>query len=163
MSNTIRHSLPLLATGQAQKEVTHNEALLAIDRQLQLSVASRTSALPPALPKAGDCFIVPDGAGGAWRGHVNEIAFFDGYGWIFTSSTTGCLAWIVDEAVFAVFDGGWSSEGWPVAALRIGGRRVLGGVPVTLSDPVGGTIVDVQARDGLRNIVVALRAQGIIL
>jgi hypothetical protein len=54
MSNTIRHSLPLLAAGQAQKEVTHNEALLAIDRQLQLSVVSRTRAQPPTVPVAGE-------------------------------------------------------------------------------------------------------------
>jgi hypothetical protein len=163
MSNTIRHSLPLLAAGQAQKEVTHNEALLAIDRQLQLSVVSRTRAQPPTVPVAGESFIVPQGASGAWSGHSSEIAFYDGYGWIFTSPALGCLAWIADTAVFAVFDGSWLSDGWPVAGLRIAGRRVLGDVPVALSDPVGGTIVDIQARDSLRSIIAALRAQGITL
>ena len=54
MSETIRHELPLLSFGQAQREVTHNEALLLVDRLLHLVALSRSLAIPPAAPAPGD-------------------------------------------------------------------------------------------------------------
>lgn len=83
MAETMRHGLPLLAAGQAQKEVTHNEALLAIDRQLQLAVETRALAAPPAAPAAGANYIVATAATGAWTDHSGDVATFDGFGWIF--------------------------------------------------------------------------------
>lgn len=162
MSESVRHGLPLLAAGQAQKEITHNEAVLAIDRRLQIAVRSRATTVPPALPEAGDAYIVPVGATGAWTGHVGAIASHDGFGWIFDRPVTGTLAWVIDEAVFAVFDEGWSVGGWPVTSLRIAGREVLGAVPPTVTVPAGGAIIDAEARASLSSLVYALRLQGIV-
>lgn len=162
MSATIRHELPLLAAGQAQKEVTHNEALLAIDRQLHLAVLSRALTVPPEAPAAGSAYIVPSGADGAWAGHSTAVASHDGFGWTFVSPIRGCLAWIVDEGVFAVFDGGWSVGGWPVEALKIGGRQVLGATPVSIANPSGGVTADIEVRAVLAQLLGALRGQGIV-
>ena len=40
-------SLPLLQASQAQKHVTHNEALMQLDLLVQLTVADRTRTAPP--------------------------------------------------------------------------------------------------------------------
>ncbi len=162
MTETARLGLPLLEAGQAQKEVTHNESLLAIDRLLQLGVASRQIATPPTTPLAGNCYIVPVGATGAWANKQDRLASYDGFGWIFIVPKSGCLAWIADEAVFSVFDGGWQAGGWPVSALRISGRTVLSADPVLIDAPTGGATVDTECRAAIGTLLSALRAQGLI-
>lgn len=163
MSETIRHGLPLLSAGQAQKEVTHNEALVAIDRQLHLAVESRGLALPPAAPIAGSAYIVAAGASGAWAGQSGKIASFDGYGWHVTAPVKGCLAWVADEAAFSVYDGDWSLGGWPADGLRISGRQVMAAIPVAIAAPGGGSVMDSQCRTALVQLLSALRDQGIVL
>ena len=163
MSETIRHDLPLLAAGQAQKEITHNEALLAIDRLLQLSVVSRVVNVPPGAPVPGEIHIVAVGATGAWAGRTGQLAMHDGFGWTFVQPIRGCLAWIADEQVFAIFHDGWSTHGWPVASLRVRGRQVLAAAPVAVAAPAGGTTIDTESRSVLSQVIVALRDQGIIL
>ena len=161
MNQTLRHHLPLLAAGQAQKEVTHNEALAGIDARLQLSVLSRQLAAPPAAPNVGDGYIVHPDASGAWAGAEDQIAFYDGYGWLLTAPIAGTIAWIADEAGCVVWDGSWST-GWPVASLRVGARNVLAAAPVALAVPSGGMTVDEEARAAIVAIQIALREQGLI-
>jgi len=74
MSETPSLGLPLLAAEQAQKHVTHNEAISALDALVQLAVKDRGLAAPPGSPAAGDRYIVAAGASGAWAGHESEIA-----------------------------------------------------------------------------------------
>ena len=51
MSDTTTHlGLPYLLAAQAQKHVTHNEALRLLDAMVQLSVLDRTRTAPPASP-----------------------------------------------------------------------------------------------------------------
>ena len=103
MTETLRWNLPLLMQGQAQKEISHNEALQAIDRVLQLAVVTRATGQPPANPAAGDSFIIGPAPSGDWSGCIGMVASHDGNGWILTTPRTGCLAWICDEAVLTVF------------------------------------------------------------
>lgn len=163
MNQTIRHGLPLLAAGQAQKEVTHNEALLLLDRRLHLVVETRQLTAPPIDVAPGSAFIVPPGASGAWAGTVDQIASHDGFGWDLSVPSRGTLAWIADEQGFTVFDGQWSTGGWPTRALRIDGRSVLGAPPVAISAASGGVIVDAECRRAITAILASLQAQGIIL
>ena len=163
MAETLRHALPLLAAGQAQKEITHNEALLAIDRKLHLGVLSMQVAVPPAAPQAGDAYIVPAGALGAWAGQSGHIASFDGFGWQFSAPVKGTLALVQDAGVFAFFDGLWRADGWPVASLSVGGRSVLAAPAVSVSVPAGGGVVDSECRQAVDSLISALRAQGVIL
>ena len=60
--------LPFILHGQAQKEVTHNEALIRLDALVHGSVRSRTLTTPPGSPANGERWIVPSGATGAWAG-----------------------------------------------------------------------------------------------
>lgn len=162
MNQTSRHGMPLLASGQAQKEVTHNEALNVIDRRMQMSVVSRRLAAPPEPVTTGAAFIVPADATGAWAGQQNRIASFDGFGWTFDEPRAGWLAWIEDEGVLGVFDAGWSAGAWPVTSLRIGGRVVLGAEAATVSAPAGGAAIDLESRRAIEEILAALRVQGLI-
>lgn len=159
---TTRFALPLLQVAQAQKEVTHNEAVAAVDALLHLAVESRTLAAPPAAPAVGQAWIVAAGASGAWTGRDGAVAAFGEGGWRYTPPRSGMVAWLADTARFAVFDGAWRDDGWPVAGLRIGARLVLGVPPVALAAPSGGVTIDVETRAALADLVSALRAQGLV-
>ena len=66
---TTIQSLPLIQPSQAQKHVTHNEALKILDLIVQMTVASRSVSVPPVSPTNGDSHIIAAGATGVWVGH----------------------------------------------------------------------------------------------
>ena len=105
MSETPNLSLPLLAAAQAQKHVTHNEALLALDALVQCAVLDRDLAAPPASPADGERYIGGPSPSGAWAGHAGEIAAFTAGAWSFHEPGPGFLAFVVDEAALLLFDG----------------------------------------------------------
>jgi hypothetical protein len=162
MTQTLRHGLPLLAAGQAQKEVTHNEALLAIDCRLQTTVQTRSLAVPPIAPAPGAMFIVAAGASETWAGRSGMVASWDGFGWRFLAPAEGWIVWVVDEAGFVSYDGDWTTA-WPVNGLRIAGRDVLAAPPASIAAPSGGSVVDEACRAAVSALMVALRNQGIVL
>lgn len=99
-------NLPLLMPSQAQKHVTHNEALVALDTIVHLAVADRNRTSPPASPAEGARHIVASGVTGEWAGHAGEIACFLDGGWRFFVPRDGWLAWLADEAKLLVRKGG---------------------------------------------------------
>ena len=101
--------LPYLQPSQAQKHVTHNEALRLLDVLAQLQVQTRTLTVAPGAPVEGDRHIVANSATGAWTGHDDEIAFLDASGgWQFITPQTGWQARVLDEEI-SVF---YTSTGW---------------------------------------------------
>ncbi|MER2536750.1 MAG: DUF2793 domain-containing protein [Rhizobiaceae bacterium] len=97
MDSTANLALPYILPAQAQKHVTHNEALRALDALVQLSVADRHLATPPATPAEGDRYIVAAGAGDAWSGQAGTIAAFQDGAWAFLPPKKGWIAWVADE------------------------------------------------------------------
>ena len=67
MSNSINLELPYILPAQAQKHVTHNEALRRLDGMVQLVVQQETGT-PPGTPAEGQCFAVGATPSGAWSG-----------------------------------------------------------------------------------------------
>ncbi|CAA0088226.1 Uncharacterised protein [Starkeya nomas] len=124
MSETTPHlALPLMAAAQAQKHVTHNEALLLLDAAAQLGVIDRLRTVPPAAPQPGDRHIVAPGAGGEWAGHDNEIALHDGGGWRFLMPRAGWRAYVDSDTRALQFDGsGWRDI---LVGSASGGRATL--------------------------------------
>lgn len=102
-------NLPLILPAQAQKHVTHNEALRLLDITVQLAVLDRDLNTPPATPQEGDRYIVGPAPTGAWEGRANQIAAFWGGIWAFVTPGNGWLARLLDESVTLVHQGGvWS-------------------------------------------------------
>ena len=102
--------LPLLQPAQAQKHVTHNEALRLLDITVQLAVLDRDLQAPPALPQEGDRYIIGPAPTGAWQGRAGQIAAFWGGVWVFVTPQNGWQARVLDEARTLHHQGGvWSA------------------------------------------------------
>ena len=102
MSDTPQLQLPLLASAQAQKHVTVNEALIRLDALTQPVALSATVATPPAAVD-GDAYIVPDGATGEWTGREKTVAVHDNGGWLFLTPRRGWRVWIEDQDDYATY------------------------------------------------------------
>jgi hypothetical protein len=89
---TPRLGLPLLMASQAQKHVTHNEALLRIDQIAQLALVALEASDPPADPAEGQVWALGPAPTGAWAGQGGRLAVrFDG-GWRFVVPVAGWQA-----------------------------------------------------------------------
>jgi hypothetical protein len=111
MSDTTPNlSMPLILPAQAQKHVTHNEALQLLDALVQLVLQSRTLTTPPASPVAGQSYVVPAGATGVWAPHIGTVAVFMNAGWVYIAPNEGWRAYVIDEATVLTRDAaGWRS------------------------------------------------------
>lgn len=105
MSRTNRLDLPLLLASQADKHVTYNDAMLALDVCVQLTVESRALSAPPAEPHDGKCYIPKAPATGAWSGLQDKLIAFQNGGWQLVPAKVGWLAWVLDEAINIRFNG----------------------------------------------------------
>ncbi|MBM6581391.1 DUF2793 domain-containing protein [Microvirga sp. BT689] len=105
MSSTPHLALPLIAAAQAQKHVTHNEALASLDALIQLAVKERGRTAPPASPEEGDRFLLGTNATGAFAGQEGKLALFDLGLWRFFSARAGWRAYVEAEGKLLIFDG----------------------------------------------------------
>jgi len=102
---TTKLLLPYILAAQAQKHVTHNEALRLLDGLVQMSVPDRDLTSPPGSPVDGDRYIVAIGATGAWSGWDGDIALFGDGIWFRLPKQVGWRAWVEDEGTLVVWDG----------------------------------------------------------
>jgi hypothetical protein len=116
MANTPHLTITLLEQAQAQKEVTVNEALFRIDAVLNSGANDKDLATPPVSPVAGDVYIIPASATGAWAGKTGQVAYFDQI-WRFIVPNAGLMLWVIDEAKHYVYNAGV----WNVLATGGGG------------------------------------------
>ncbi|CAO4162806.1 DUF2793 domain-containing protein [Methylorubrum populi] len=99
-------ALPLIAAGQAQKHVTHNEALALLDALVQLAVLDKDRTAPPTSPAEGDRYlIVSNTPSGAWTGWAGRIVRFQDGAWVSLPARVGWLAFVADEADLYLFTG----------------------------------------------------------
>jgi hypothetical protein len=113
-------ALPYIQAAQAQKHVTHNEAIRLLDLLVQLTVADRNRSAPPATPAVGDRHIVAAGATGDWAGQSGRIALRETGVWSFIVPLQGWRARVLAEAVDVVFDGSNWSVAVPVQVPQLG-------------------------------------------
>lgn len=141
-SVTPRFGLPFLFAGQAQKEISVNQAHALLDMLLHPSVIAQQSA-PPPTPNEGECWLVGSGATDAWQGHDGAIASMQAGGWLFAAPSNG----------LSVYDQGagqmrYYRDGWHLAA--------------PIGEPTGGGSVDAEARTAISQLVAALVNVGIL-
>jgi hypothetical protein len=90
--------LPFIQAAQAQKHITHNDALRLLDGLTQISVLDRDLAAPPVSAAEGARYIVAGGATGLWAGWDGDVAFYAGGAWLRLPARTGWVVWVQDEA-----------------------------------------------------------------
>jgi len=112
MATTHHMNIALVEQGQAQKEVTVNEALVQLDALMNVGVVDKDLATPPVSPANGDVYIIASGATDEWLGQDNRITYFDQI-WRFISPSEGVMLWVNDEDILYVFDG----SAWVIAAV----------------------------------------------
>src|SRR4051794_34827016 len=105
MTDTPNLGLPFIEGSQAQKHVTHNEALRILDAAIQIAVLDLTRTAPPPSPAEGQRHVVASGATGAWAGRGNAIATWQDGAWAFLAPRTGWCIWSVADNIVFVFDG----------------------------------------------------------
>lgn len=103
-------SLPYLQPSQAQKHVTHNEALRMLDAVTQLSVLDATQVDPPSQPQDGDRYIIPPGPSGAWAGKGKSVTVWADGQWHFFQPSAGWRADVIPTGQSLRFDGTTWSE-----------------------------------------------------
>lgn len=102
---TQKLGLPVMSASQAQKHVTHNEALVILDSLVQLGLVSRSLEAPPADPQDGSCYLVAGEGAGLWEGRGSTIAHWQSPEWTYFQPRAGWISWVVDEELLLVFDG----------------------------------------------------------
>lgn len=119
MPDTPNLALPLIAAAQAQKHVTHNEALLAVDALLQCAVKDKDLNSPPAAPTDGDRYIVAATPTGAWAGKAGMIAAWQDGVWRFYAAKAGMIAFAVDETALYHYNGAaWAPGVLAISSLQ---------------------------------------------
>ena len=107
MSNeTPKLSLPFIMPAQAQKHVTHNEAIELLDMIVQLTLDSAAVIAPPSSPGEGQTWALGASPTGAWAGNGDMIASWRGGGWLFVTPQEGWMAVNLAMAPFLVLAGG---------------------------------------------------------
>ena len=133
MSDATTHLLlPYILAAQAQKHVTHNEALRLLDGLVQLSVRGAARTAPPPDPNDGDRFLVAPGATGDWSGWDNSIAYWVDGAWMQLPPRPGWRTWVEE------FDGSANSPGESLPGERLllvyDGATWIGTTPTALQN-----------------------------
>ncbi|MGH6996277.1 MAG: DUF2793 domain-containing protein [Stellaceae bacterium] len=123
MTDTPRLALPAIEAAQAQKHVTHNEALALLDCLVQIAVANRALTAPPTSPTDGSCYIPATGASDAWSGWDGQLALYSGGGWLKLTPVSGLKAWVTAERLTVTYEDGVWRDG--IALTASGGRVTL--------------------------------------
>jgi hypothetical protein len=136
-----RYGLPLLFSGQAQKEAFVNEAHALADALLHCAIDGETSD-PPSAPENGRNWLVADGATGEWAGQDGMIACRQSDNWIFITPRDGMRVLDRSSGQDRRY---WS--GWKIAD--------------EVGEPIGGSTVDAEARAAISQLIAALKVAGI--
>lgn len=104
--------LPYIMPSQAQKHVTHNEALRMLDAILHIKVEDSGRTEPPDDPADGQRHALGAEPAGAFAGRAGHIAAFQDGAWNFHEPRAGWVIWDVAAAALLVHDG----SGWVPAA-----------------------------------------------
>ena len=106
MSNSSANlGLPFILASQAQKHITHNEALQRLDALVQLRLASTDATIPPVDPQPGETHALGVAPTGSWAGQSEMLATWDGSAWAFFAPLPGWRGWDIANARLLAWDG----------------------------------------------------------
>lgn len=114
-----RLALPLIQPAQAQKHVTHNEAIELLDMFVQLTVVAFGATTPPPSPVEGEAWALGASPNGEWANQPSTIASFRSGGWLFVTPQVGWQAYGATEGEVRVYSGAdWVLSGGGPANLN---------------------------------------------
>lgn len=130
MDNTANLGLPFIVSGQAQKHVTHNDALKTLDAVVQLVLVNVQVDTPTQTPTEGDAFGVGDMPTAQWAGKAGQIAVWQDGAWRFITPSDGwCAVCLADDSLRVFKNGSWQDVvSQSVEALEILGINATGDV-----------------------------------
>ncbi|MEO6092192.1 MAG: DUF2793 domain-containing protein [Novosphingobium sp.] len=137
-----RFGLPLLFAGQAQKEFSVNEAHALTDALLHCAIEGEAAG-PPAAPVDGTAWLVGVFASGEWIGQEGSIACRQGGNWLYVTPSDGMRVLDRSTGQMRLFFGTWK----------------IAAVP---PQPIGGSVVDSEARAAILQLIGALRIAGVL-
>jgi hypothetical protein len=129
MSETTHLKLPYLAAAQAQKHVTVNEGLSALDSLVQCAVLELFRNDPPTSPGDGDRYIVGSSPTGAWAGKAYSLAVWRDGAWTFHDAQAGWRVFNLADNTLYVLDAGFSWTaigGLPASGAEIQNAALIG-------------------------------------
>ncbi len=141
---TPRFQLPLLAVGQAHKELYHNDALILLDFLSHPVVHAIANDPQSLVPELGDCWLIGLDAVAEWEGRSNQIAGWSSAGWHFINPQESMRIIVASDQVAATYSAGF----WASAA--------------SIEEPAGGMTIDSQARAAIDSILETLRTMKIL-
>ena len=131
-----------MPAGQSQKEAFVNEGLSLIDALLHCAIEGEVST-PPTSPQDGGVWLVGSGATGAWAGHQGALACRQSGQWLLVEPCDGMR--ILNR----------------VTGQEIRRRDGVWIKPAAPALPSGGSVVDVELRAMIADLVAKLRDAGI--
>jgi hypothetical protein len=137
-----RFALPLLFSGQSQKEIYVNEAHAITDALLHCAIEG-VAATPPTSPNDGENWLIAAGSSGEWAGKSDSIACRQAGGWIYVAPKDGLTILNRSNGQRTRYFGGWQTSS-------------------NVATPIGGTTVDNEARSAINQILSAMRTYGIL-
>lgn len=140
---TPRFAIPLLAAGQAHKELFHNEALSRIDFLMHPIVQAIETDPANVVPVPGQAWLVGSGGTDEWLDQDDHIAGWTGSGWLFIPPLASMRIYIESDDIIAIYRGSWQLNS-------------------AIGNPAAGAVVDVEARGAIDSILDALVAHGIV-
>lgn len=115
ITKTPNLDLPYIMPGQAQKHVTHNEAIRRLDAITHLSVLSMDVAAPVTDPLEGARYGISNAPTGIWTDHANKIAVWQDGAWAYLSPQEGWTVWVHSAQALQIYTNGlWSDVIPPV-------------------------------------------------
>lgn len=136
MGVTPRLNLPFLTAGQAQKELTHNEALQTLDAIVAAAVEEPPRTAPPSSPPIGASYIVAASPTGAWAGKAHHVAAYTSGGWRFVAPVEGMSAYVRSSGIWATYrSGAWEQGVVRGTSVLVAGQQVVGSRAAAIASP----------------------------
>jgi hypothetical protein len=163
VESTERLALPFILPGQAQKEMTHNEALQQLDVIVAGAVEEPPRNSPPGSPTVGSNYIVGSSPTGEWAAISGHLAAYTAAGLRTISPVEGMAVHVRSTGETALYRSGeWEVGRVRGSELVIDGYKVVGARSAAISTPAGGTVIDAEARAAISAILSALRGHGLV-
>lgn len=108
MANEPNTGLTYSPPGPLQADLIVNPVILFENSGFRPRVLDKDLTIPPTLNNTtdvGKAYIVASGATGAWSGRTNQVAYWNGIGWVFWTPAEGWKLAVLDEDADYRFSG----------------------------------------------------------